>query len=1344
MSTSIESLELEIKSSSQSAISGIDALAGSLEKLKSATKGGVGLSSVAKQLGGISSGLTKINSSSISNIKALGDALKTLSGVKVSSTISKNISAIGTALSTLNVSGGASKITELVSSLKPLETLGKSSLSSTVNALNKLPDAISKIDTKKLYSQVQSLTRIMKPLADEMQKVANGFNAFPSRIQKLIKENDKLSSSNNKTKDSYINLAAKMRTAYNAIKTGAKWIGSAIEKSSDYTENVHLFNVAMGEYAGEARAYAEQVGEVMGIDPGEWMRSQGTFMTLATGFGVTGERAKTMSKNLTQLGYDLSSFFNLPYEEAMQKLESGLAGELEPLRRIGFDLSVARLQQEAYTLGINKKVSAMTQAEKAELRYYAIMTQVTTAHKDMSNTLDQPANQIRVLKSQFEQAGRAIGNIFIPMLQAVLPYAIAFVKVIRMVANELARLVGYEDDFADTSGFDSLTSGADDYSDALGGAVDNAKKLQQYTMGFDELNVIDPNKGNSDNSSGANLGGGFDFELPEYDFLGKDSQNKVNTIVKEIKDNLSTVLTIVGGIGAAIAGWAISKVITLGSALAKMAGLKFSGFTVITGLTLFLQDLTTLKKYIDDFKENGASFYNVSGIISTFAGLVGDALILLGNVKVGGALKVIEGIGQIVGSIADMSNGTVNWTNVTSAINGLSNVAIGIGVFTGNLQLTGGAMAVQGLTTVIDEIKRNWEAIKNGDWSGVDKAALAIGAIEAIGGVVIALGAFSKIKKATNTAEVGKEIAEVGNTASETSTSVSQLTSKLKDLAKNLALGIVIIAEVAVAAGLVVGAIWGLGVLLDQTAQAWQPVIDNAGTVAIAVGVGTALLVGIGVVTAVLGNIGTSLIVQLALGIAMLALLGVSAALFLGEIILIGTLLNQINIAWTPVLKNGKPIATAIGIGTALLIAIGVVAALLGVAAVASCGMLPLAIALGTAMLLELGLAAVVFLAEIINVANALVPIAPAWQPVLDNGEVIEQGIARGTVLLTAIGVVAAALGVAAVASVGLLPVAIALGTAMLVDLAEAFIKFCDKLTEIAKKLSKNLAPALRELNAILPTMETDMISFTAFMGKFALAIVAFTAESAIASIAATIDKVISFFTADPVTMLYDEVTDQTREFEMLIPALEKINPMIERATELVGEYKEKMGSFENATGGSGGFLNSIVNGAKGVINGLIGLFEGMANGVIKCINFIVDGLNKIEFDVPNWVPIIGGKKFGFNIAHVQEISIPRLATGGMVETGQMFIAREAGPEMVGSIGRNTAVANNDQIVAGIASGVASANSESNSLLREQNSLLRALLEKESGVYLDGKSITKSVEKHQRERGRVLVTGGAY
>ena len=1294
----IDSLSIQISSDSSRADKGLKDLKESLKNLREATKGGLGLSSVANQVGKIADASNKISSTTISNLKGFADAVKLLSnlgGIKISSSIGNQITNINTALQGLNLNVANSKIQELVTSLQPLETLGKSSLSTTVRALKNLPEALKNLDTRKLYTQINELTRIMKPFADEMQKVANGFSAFPSRIQKLIQENDKLANSNSKTGLSFTDLYSKMKMAFNAMKTVVRYIGKSIKESMDYTENVNLFNVSMGGYADEARVYAEAVGDVMGIDPGEWMRNQGVFMTLATGFGVAGDRANKMSKNLTQLGYDLSSLFNMPYEDAMLKLQSGLAGELEPLRRIGFDLSVARLQQEAYTLGIQKKVSAMTQAEKAELRYHAILTQVTTAQGDMARTLDAPANQMRVLKSQIEQAGRAIGNIFIPFLKAVLPYLIAFAKVVRLVAQSIAELVGYTEDTADLSGLGGLASGADDVSNALDGATESAKKLQKYTMGFDELNVIDPNKGSGSGSGGIG-GGGFDFELPDYNFLGEESLNKVNEIVKEIQDNLPTVLSLVTGVGAVIAGWAVSKVVTLASALREIVGLKFSGFGAITGLTLFLQDLTTLKNYIEDFQENGASFYNVSGIISTFAGLVGDALIVLGNVKIGGALKVIEGVGQIVGAIKDMSDNGVNWDNAMSVINGLSNIAIGIGVFTGNLGLIGWGMVGQGLTTIIQEISSNWEAIKNGDWSGVDKVALIIGVVEALSGVAVALGLFSKVKQSVDIASAGKEISEAGTVIGDVGTQTSTLTSKLKSLATNLAWGIVIIAEVAIVAGIIVGSIWGLGLLLNQVGIAWQPVIDNGGTIAIALGIGTALLVGIGVATAGLGTLGAPVAGQIGLGIGILAEIGVATGLFLVEIWAIGKGLDEIG---------------------------------------------------------------------------------EAWQPVLDNGETIKTGIVTGTALLVGIGVVTALLGTATVATAGALPLAIGLGTAILIELGVAFKAFCDELISVSKKLSDDLHPALDKLNDKLPGLNTSLTNFKDFMITFADITVAYTQNSAVAGFASTVNKIIGFFTTDPIKALAKDVNKQYKNSVTLNEKLDLANPELSKAITGLETYKTRiddlksvMSTISTSDISVSAFTNLVSIGKeianfgkemKGYYDKIKDIKASVMDSMVNCMNGIIDfavrikdnvEINKLnEFteaikrlatavkDLPT------SKTITIKANYTTSGTAPQqFATGGFPSTGQMFVAREAGPELVGNIGRKSAVVNNEQIVASVSRGVADANSEQNMLLREQNSLLRSLLEKDTGTYLDGKKITSSVERVQRERGRTVVLGGAY
>ena len=538
MSTTIDSLELEVSSSSQSAESGLDRLTASLERLKAASKGGVGLTAVAKQLRSASDAANSISPTSVGNLEGLSKAIQLLSGTKVSSTIATQISAMSTALNSADFSKGREKMEGLASALAPLSNLPKTNLASYVNNIKKLTESLDKLDDgtlAELATKMQKVANAMKPLGDEMQKISKGFSSLPSNIKKLTTEQGKLKDTTEKASGSYVNLYAKLSMAGTAVLSVGRKISSMINEMNNYIENVNLFHASMGQYASSAQSYAEQVGNVMGIDPGEWMRSQGVFMTLATGFGVAGDRAAVMSQQLTQLGYDLSSFFNISSEDAMQKLQSGISGELEPLRRLGYDLSQAKLQAVAASLGIDKAVSSMTQAEKAQLRYYAIMTQVTTAHGDMARTLDAPANQMRIFKAQVTQAARAIGSIFIPALNAVLPYLIAVTKVVRMIAENLATLVGFSMPEVDYSGIDSVASGAEDASGALDDAAASAKKLKSQMLGFDELNVIDTSSDDSDAGSALDQ---LDFELPVYDFIGEATDSRVNSIFETLKEGL--------------------------------------------------------------------------------------------------------------------------------------------------------------------------------------------------------------------------------------------------------------------------------------------------------------------------------------------------------------------------------------------------------------------------------------------------------------------------------------------------------------------------------------------------------------------------------------------------------------------------------------------------------------------------------------------------------------------------------------------------------------------------------------------------------------------------------------
>lgn len=1182
MSDTIDSLELQIESNATSAIGGIDALSSSLSKLKDAVSGGLkGLNTISNQLTKFGTAMQSISSTSADNLSRIANSLSQLSSlgnIKISSTISKNLASINTAASALN-STSTTGITNMATALSSLSSLGKSNLSSFITQLSKLPQlatTLQSVNMAQFTQQINNLATALTPLASQLNTISTAFSRLPSRLTSTVKATNAIATANNNASRSYINLWARARMAYNSVSVISRVIAGWINSANKYIEDINLFTASMGEYVNEAQNYANQVSEAMGIDPGQFMRYEGVFNTIIEGFGVASDKAYLMSKNLTQLGYDLSSFYNISFEDAMTKLQSGISGELEPLRRLGYDLSVARLQQEALNLGISKSVNEMTQAEKSQLRYYAILTQVTTAQGDMARTLNAPANQLRILQAQLDICARELGNVFIPLLNTVLPYAIAFVKVIRMIAAELARLVGFELPEVDYSGLKESSNAVGNLTDNENEATKTAKKLKNAVSGIDELNIISPDTSDSDDNGykGNDLG----IDLPTYNFFDEAVQSKVDDIMKQIqpfidwlKNNFNTILTTVTAIGAAILAWEISKGLMSGLEFLsrfKSKNLKFSiGFKAI-GVLGFLSDLNTFVKYFEDFQKNGATFSNVTGMLSEFVGMIGWILIGFGKLKLGGALIAVRGLGEIVSGIADIAQNGVNFDNASSVVRGISGIMIGLGMLSGRFDIAGIGLILQGISGVIGQIDEIYNAITTGDWSNVDWTTLVISIGEVIGGILLIVGLFDKLKGAAGVSNAVTATQEVSNATQGINSEVSgRLSPRLSSLAKNLGMGLVIITEVAAAAALIVGAIALLGVELNAVGMAWQPIIENGATIATAIGIGTGILVAIGIVTGLLGSVGgTTLIVNLALGIAVLAEIGVATGLFIAEIWAIGWGLEQVGIAWLPVILNGNTIATAIGIGTAILLAIGVATAALGVATVATAGLLPLAIGLGTALLVELGVAAGAFITEIWAIGKGLEQIGIAWQPVLDNGETISTGIEVGTGLLIAIGVVAAALGVASVASVGLLPLAIDAGTNLLNQLANSFISFCDDLIRVSKQLGEKLAPALSDVNTKLPGLSNNMSDFVDFMSDFAGQVVRYTEVSAISGLSATIGNIIDWFTQDPIEKLANDVDKIYNQAKYLNEKLYLAVPELRVAADLLSSYQKFIDEINRVT----------------------------------------------------------------------------------------------------------------------------------------------------------------------------------
>lgn len=671
----IRGLEFQIKENSDSAVASLGRLEKALSSLKTATSGGAsGVRTAANQIAALNKALS--GSGAVGQkLKSIAAGLKAISDVgtvKIPKSLGTNMQSLGTALSGIS-DGDIDKLYNVADALRPLSELESAHMRSYINQLSAFPDIVRELraaDIDEFSNQMTRLANALRPFATEMQHVADGFSAMPSRIQRLITTTEKYNKTVNKgsAQTSRFGISLKnIKTAafMGGIRMIRQEIGKAITESNAYQEDLNLFTASMGQYAKEAQEYAESVGEIMGIDPAKWMRNQGVFNTLLSGFGSVADRSYLMSKNLTQLGYDISSFFNISVEDAMQKLQSGVSGELEPLRRLGYDLSQAKLEQTALTLGIEKSVSAMTQAEKAELRYYAIMTQVTTAQGDMARSLDAPANQLRIFQAQLTQASRAIGNIFIPILQKILPIAIAVLRVVRELADAIAKLFHFKLTEIDYSGVGNLASGAEDAAAGFDDAASAAKELKKSVMGFDELNILNGNTASGAGSAGVFGGSGFDFELPEYGFLN-DVSKQADEVTQKLKNALPWILAI----GAGFAAWKLSP--KLGLDLQKTIGLAVGIFGALT-----------LVQNILDAIVNGVTEENMTGMIFGMTLAVTGLYVALGPVA-GGITAIVSGLAVLAVAFSDAEKSGWNFQNQMLAIAGILAAGVGIGILIGS------------------------------------------------------------------------------------------------------------------------------------------------------------------------------------------------------------------------------------------------------------------------------------------------------------------------------------------------------------------------------------------------------------------------------------------------------------------------------------------------------------------------------------------------------------------------------------------------------------------------------------------------------------------------------------
>jgi len=311
----------------------------------------------------------------------------------------------------------------------------------------------------------------------------------------------------------------------------------AVETASDIQEVQNVVDTAFGNMSYKMEEFADTAIKQFGLSQLSAKEMGSTFMAMASNMVDSAETASDMAIELTKRAADMASFYNRSVEDTAKALHGVFTGETEVLKQYGIVQTEVNLQEYAAAHGINKKISAMTQAEKVQLRYNYVMEQTSLAAGDFERTSGNWANQVRILREQFKELLSVLGsglmvvlNPVVKFLNTILTQLIAIAKQIGAV---LSKLFGITVPVADSGKFAQDLTDAADGADDLAEGVEAAGKAAKGALApFDRLNVLSQESGGSGASGG--VGGGF--EIPELEM--EETVSEVDTMSSAIDDLL--------------------------------------------------------------------------------------------------------------------------------------------------------------------------------------------------------------------------------------------------------------------------------------------------------------------------------------------------------------------------------------------------------------------------------------------------------------------------------------------------------------------------------------------------------------------------------------------------------------------------------------------------------------------------------------------------------------------------------------------------------------------------------------------------------------------------------------
>ena len=472
----------------------------------------------------------------------------------------------------------AATIDSLEIQISASSTTASAAIDKLVASLEKLDGALGALNIKDFTAQLDKMSAAMEKMSKAATTSGNGMKAITDRtrsvssaIKSAVFSSDTFTSSLKRNTTGAQSLAVAFGKLYanfwlliRVFRLGFK----AIDIASDLTEVQNVVDVTFGKSVAKMEEFAKTSRQTFGISELTAKRYGSQFQAMLKamdvrsedlikvnkrlaedtvaasemmrkGYNLASNDIADMSINLTKLSADMASFYNQETAATAQRLQAGIiSGQSRALRQYGLDLTMATLQEYALSKGITAKVQSMTQAEKTMLRYQYAMERLSYVQGDFARTANTWANQVKLLKQNFQALGSVVGtgliNAFKPFIQKLNGAMNTIIELVEKAMNAIGKLLGWQveisgvgaalddvgdamegvggggggggdigDDAADAAeGLEDGADSADDLSDALGSAAKAAKKLKSYTLGIDELNIFQPDEEKEDTAKG--------------------------------------------------------------------------------------------------------------------------------------------------------------------------------------------------------------------------------------------------------------------------------------------------------------------------------------------------------------------------------------------------------------------------------------------------------------------------------------------------------------------------------------------------------------------------------------------------------------------------------------------------------------------------------------------------------------------------------------------------------------------------------------------------------------------------------------------------------------------------